>query len=110
LYDTELAKIGWAISNRSKETVLLRYPVRVAEKIKTLSAAQKEKIEIGSWFETPLHPIPLEKHSSFGYQLGQCPNAEFAAEHVINLPLHNRITPTEVSRIIEFLDKFVEPI
>lgn len=84
------------------EVVFLRYPFRVVDKWSLLRKAEKARLELGSWFESPLHPVcsGLER---FGYQEGSCPEAESAARHVINLPLHPRISQTEAARIVRFL-------
>jgi perosamine synthetase len=77
--------------------------LRVANKESLLAAAKAQQVELGSWFETPLHPVPLEVHHRFGYRLGQCPNAESAARETVNLPLHSRVSVAETARIVAFL-------
>ncbi len=101
-YDHMLAEASWPIAQRQPDTVLLRYPVNVANKAALLESARRERIELGSWFESPLHPTPLAQHINFGYSLGQCPHSEKAAQQVINLPLHNRISMEEAKRIAQF--------
>ena len=83
--------------------MLLRYPVRVADKLELLDKAKQARVELGSWFESPLHPLPLSEHLRLGYRVGQCPNAERAARETVNLPLHQQITPGEAERVLEFL-------
>jgi perosamine synthetase len=101
-YDERLRRAGWPIQERSADTTLLRYPIRVANKWDLLERARHERIELGTWFESPLHPIPLESHARFGYEPGRCPNAERAARELVNLPLHPRVTPRELDRIAAF--------
>lgn len=102
LYDQELARAGWGPTGRTGETILLRYPVRVGNKLELLDRARQARVELGAWFETPLHPTPLERHANFGYQLGQAPQSEQAAGQVVNLPLHSRVTEEEAQRIVKF--------
>lgn len=102
-YNELLAEAGWGKITSSEETVLLRYSLRVANKENLLEKAHQHQVEIGSWFETPLHPINLDLHSKFGYKLGSCPNAEMAARQTVNLPLHAQVTKNEVERIAGFL-------
>ena len=78
-------------------------PVARRDKRALLDSARDERIELGSWFETPLHPVPMEQHAAFGYVLGDCPNAERAAERIVNLPLHARVAPDEADRIARFV-------
>lgn len=108
LYDELLAAKGWRPSNDRRdwvEPVLVRYPVRIKEKDKALAQAAKAGIELGSWFESPLHPIetPL---ASYDYELGMCPEAEKAARETVNLPLHPRASEKTAVKTIEFITSF----
>jgi len=102
-YDAHLARSGWGPAPRTPGASLLRYPVAVANKEPLLAAARGARVELGSWFETPLHPVPLEEHERFGYMAGHCPNAERAARQIVNLPLHRRVTAAEADRIASFV-------
>jgi len=108
LYDELLAAKGWKSSNDSRnwvEPVLVRYPVRITEKDKALAQASKSGIELGSWFESPLHPIetPL---ASYDYEPGMCPEAEKAARETVNLPLHPRTSEKTALKTVEFITTF----
>jgi len=108
LYDELLAAKGFKSSKDGRnwvETVLVRYPVRIKEKQKALAHAAKAGIELGSWFESPLHPIetPL---ASYDYKLGMCPEAEKAAREVVNLPLHRRVNEKTAVKTVEFITGF----
>ncbi|CAG0941704.1 partial GDP-perosamine synthase, partial [Candidatus Brocadiaceae bacterium] len=103
-YQRLLGQRGWLIPCPLANTtpVYLRYPMLVDNKQELLGQAKKEQIEIGSWFESVVHPrgSPLE---SANYKVGQCPIAESVVERVINLPTHPRVTDREIQRIIDFL-------
>jgi dTDP-4-amino-4,6-dideoxygalactose transaminase len=108
LYDKLLEQKGWPSRNYSRSTmdpVMVRYPVRIAEKQKALVEAAKAGIELGSWFECPLHPIetPL---TAYNYEVGMCPVAEKASNEVVNLPLHPRVDEKTVKRTVEFITSF----
>jgi dTDP-4-amino-4,6-dideoxygalactose transaminase len=108
LYDELLAAKGFKSSKDSRgwvEPVLVRYPVRIKEKDKALAQAAKAGIELGSWFECPLHPIktPL---ASYDYELGMCPEAEKAARETVNLPLHSRVNEKTAVKTVEFITSF----
>jgi len=110
LYDELLISKGFKPSKDSRdsaEPVLVRYPVRITEKDKALAQAAKAGIELGSWFECPLHPIetPL---ASYDYELGMCPEAEKAACEAVNLPLHPRVSEKTVKRSIDFITSFTQ--
>jgi perosamine synthetase len=102
-YASHLDAGGWPTPELTEESRLLRYPLMVGNKEALLDLAREKRIELGSWFETPLHPVPLEQHAVFGYAVGDCPNAERAAERIVNLPLHARVAPDEADRIARFV-------
>jgi len=84
------------------ETVFLRYPLRVKNKVALLKVAAQKGIELGSWFDTVLHgnEAPLE---DFGYMSGSCPEGERACAEVINLPTHMRISEKYARKVIAFV-------
>ena len=108
LYDRLLEERGWPARQYDAsimQPVMVRYPLRITQKDKALAEAAKAGIELGSWFECPLHPIetPL---AAYGYELGMCPEAERASKEVVNLPLHLRANEKTVKRTVEFITKF----
>ncbi len=110
LYDEHLEAKGWVprqYDDDRIDPVMVRYPVRIEEKDKALSAAANAGIELGSWFESPLHPIetPL---ASYDYENGVCPESERAARQVVNLPLHPRATRKTIARTVEFISRFTQ--
>jgi dTDP-4-amino-4,6-dideoxygalactose transaminase len=110
LYDRLLAEKGRQprkFDAAVMEPVMVRYPVRIAEKSRALAEAARAGVELGSWFECPLHPIetPL---SAYDYELGMCPEAEKAAREVVNLPLHPRAGERTVRRTVDFITRFIE--
>ena len=109
-YHNELPKCGFkAIDVPGIERQpLLRYPVRVANKSTFLNLAVRKGMEIGSWFECPLHPAGT-RQEAFGYRDGMCPEAEAASREVINLPTHRKVHPAAAERTIEFLRKHARP-
>jgi perosamine synthetase len=112
LYDQLLDKKGWSPRDydvSTMEPVLVRYPLRIAEKEEALSEAAKAGIELGSWFECPLHPMetPL---GAYNYEMGMCPEAEKASREVINLPLHPRASEKTAKATVEFITRFTQVI
>jgi dTDP-4-amino-4,6-dideoxygalactose transaminase len=104
VYDELLAAQGWPTPTISEklDPVLVRYPVRVADKQKALATAARNFVELGSWFECPLHPIetPME---AYGYHTGMCPEADRACREVVNLPLHPRADEATARRSVDFV-------
>lgn len=88
------------------DPVLVRYPIRVRDKEKALRDAAGAGVELGSWFESPLHPAetPL---APYDYTPGMCPQAEKAAAEVVNLPLHPRAGERTARRTVEFIKTYI---
>ena len=110
LYDELLAAKGWQprrYDSKVVEPVMVRYPVRIVEKDEALAQAAKAGIELGSWFECPLHPIetPL---ASYDYELGMCPEAEKASNEAVNLPLHPRANEKTAVKTVKFITGFTQ--
>jgi perosamine synthetase len=110
MYDGLLAGRGWKTRSYDASImhpVMVRYPVRIVEKDKALTEAASCGIELGSWFECPLHPIetPMEKYD---YTPGQCPEAEKASLQVVNLPVHPRVTEKTVRKTVEFITRYTQ--
>jgi len=110
LYDELLKVQGWSARQYDAsaiQPVMVRYPLRIAEKDKALAEAAKAGIELGSWFECPLHPIetPL---AAYDYEIGMCPEAEKVSKEVVNLPLHLRANEKTAKRTVEFITKFTQ--
>jgi len=108
-YHQELPRLNFKTVPESSKTatVFLRYPVRVGNKEALLKKAQKQGIELGSWFETPLHgnEAPL---SVFAYETGSCPNAERACEQVVNLPTHIGVDKAYAEKVLNLLREYAE--
>jgi perosamine synthetase len=110
LYQAELPRLGFAVIPHAVADglPLLRYPVRVANKQEVLVRAGKARVEIGSWFEVPLHPAGTNMEA-LGYREGMCPEAEAASREVINLPTHLKVDMPTAERTLEFLRKQSQP-
>lgn len=109
LYDRLLEEKGWPARKYKAsaiQPIMVRYPVRIAQKNEALAEAAKAGIELGSWFECPLHPIetPL---AAYDYETGMCGEAEKASNEVVNLPLHLRVDEKTAKRTVEFITKFI---
>jgi len=110
LYDCLLGEAGWPVQAVpvGMDPVLVRYPVRVGNKAELAAQAPRRGVEIGTWFECPLHPIetPL---ALYDYTLGSCPVAEQAAREVVNLPTHPRTGAGAARRGVRFIQEQAGP-
>jgi dTDP-4-amino-4,6-dideoxygalactose transaminase len=104
VYAESLAQIGLKpfTVQQGTEPVMVRYPVLVSDKRRTLDAARKARIEIGDWFVSPLHPL-TDHLDRIGYRSGECPVAESVSQNVVNLPTHPRVDDDMITRTCEFL-------
>jgi dTDP-4-amino-4,6-dideoxygalactose transaminase len=111
LYHRELPRIGFVpLSFPLEEGLpLLRYPVRVANKSEVVAMAKKHAVDIGSWFDAPLHPYGT-RMEDFGYRLGMCPEAEIASRQVINLPTGLLVDESTAAKSLQFLRQHARPI
>ncbi len=106
LYSCELSSKGAALMiPEGCDPVLLRYPVRVKDKDAVLLEARRRMAEVGSWFETVLHPD--RDTAKAGYVKGSCPVGEEAARHIVNLPTHPKTTTREAKRSLGVVMKAV---
>jgi len=108
VYDRLLAEKGFPPRQYDKsvmDPVLVRYPLRIKGKNKAIEMAPSAGVELGTWFECPLHPVetPLEKYN---YTPGMCVEAEKAAAETVNLPLHPRVSEKTIHRTIDFITRF----
>jgi len=111
-YSDGLRQCGWPVDHyldSSSQSSVLRYPLKVASKDHLLRESRRAKIEVGSWFETPLHPLSLAAHDRMDYNLGSCPAAESTAAETINLPVHEGVTQAEAERILDFVVSAASP-
>ena len=109
-YDRLLERKGFesrSYDHGAMRPVMVRYPVRIAEKAQALEQAAGAGVELGSWFECPLHPIetPL---TAYDYEIGMCPEAERAGCEVVNMPLHPRANEKTARRTVDFIARFTQ--
>ena len=109
VYDEALRSCGLPVLYvpQYADPVLLRYPVRVRNKAEVMEKARRKRMEIGDWFNHPLHPREANAEA-FGYKNGMCPEGERAAREVINLPLTERTTEKAAREAVKFLSQVAE--
>ncbi|MFH1615849.1 MAG: DegT/DnrJ/EryC1/StrS family aminotransferase [Planctomycetota bacterium] len=107
IYDDILAERGWRVTKYSDyiEPVLVRYPVLVDNKKKTLELAESRFVELGDWFVSPLHD-EVKNFEIYDYIPGMCPIAEKICKHVVNLPVHQRVSEKQAIRTAKFICQF----
>lgn len=84
------------------DAVFLRYPLQVENKTDLLAAAKRERVRLGDWFLSPIHPN-LDQWELAGYRPGTCPVAEALSRRVVNIPTDGALSPREIRRTVAFL-------
>lgn len=103
-YRTRLQKTGLPVPKppAKAETAFVRFPVRVEDRPSMMRKASKYVI-LGQWFNSVLEESASPAHGA--YEMGSCPRAEEAAEHLVNLPTHPRVTSRDIQDIVSVISE-----
>ena len=55
-----------------------------------------------------VHYITNTEYKMYSYAKGTCPNADYASDHILSLPMHMRLTYDDVQKIIKHVVEFIE--
>jgi len=101
IYQQELAAANFSLPliPPNSTVTYVRYPVRVKNKDALLSVAQRESMEMGDWFVSPLHPL-TDSWEQLAYEKGSCPMAEELCRTTVNLPTHSKVTTSEARKLL----------
>ncbi len=91
------------------EHAFLRYPLRVADRRRFMIAAEREGVDLGDWFVSPIHPA-TDHLERWGYVAGCAPIAERACREIVNLPTDPTLRDGNVDRVLSFLAEQVDLI
>ncbi len=110
LYRDALLERGWSVpaAPNDAEVAFVRYPVRVQNKDEALKKAPLSLIELGDWFNCPIHPREANP-ALFGYSKGMCPEAEKAAREVVNLPTHTKVSARTARHTVQWVMRNARP-
>lgn len=87
----------------------IKYPILVKDRAKFILLAEKNAIEIGDWFNSPLHPVQGSLEL-WCLNAKDFPNANRISRHIVNLPTHGQINEKYFNRIEKFLIENKEEI
>jgi perosamine synthetase len=79
----------------------LKYPLLVKNRDEFLELAEKHKIDLGEWFNSPLHPVQGNLEV-WGLNIDNFPNAKHASERMVNLPTDT----LDTANVIAFLELY----
>lgn len=97
-YHNDLSKGGFDLLEppAKAEPAFVRYPVWVEDRGVVMRELAPLAV-LGDWFTSVFEEAVGSAYDD--YELGSCPRAEAAAQHLINLPTHLRATPHDVKLI-----------
>jgi len=81
----------------------LKYPLLVRDRAVFIERANQQKIELGEWFNSPIHPITKD-FDAWQYTWGSHPVAEMISSQIVNLPTGTNIDNAYLARILAFLE------
>jgi len=96
-----------AVEPADQEHTFLRYPLRVTDKPRFMTAADRAGIDLGDWFVSPVHPV-LGQLERWGYLAGTAPNAERACREIVNLPTDPTLGDNDVEQVIGFMGRHID--
>lgn len=101
-YNTYFRSIGkWNYQDEDlKNHSFLNYPVFVKDKEAFKAEAENEKIRLGDWFVSPIHPV-LDNFEIWNLNTIEYPESVIKSAHILNLPT----TPKSMDKVIAFLEK-----
>lgn len=85
----------------------LKYPLLVRDRDEVILQAEKHKIELGEWLNSPIHPIQ-ENFKQWKLNTELFPNAVFSGKHMINLPTDIRKTDSVIDFLKTINDKILD--
>jgi dTDP-4-amino-4,6-dideoxygalactose transaminase len=101
-YDNLLEENGLQPFRRQPGAVLVRYPVLVRDRDTCLMKARARRVELGDWFNHPLHPAGSNT-SALNWSDKSCPIAVSLAKCVVTLPLYSRTSERDALTSVRFL-------
>jgi dTDP-4-amino-4,6-dideoxygalactose transaminase len=97
--------IKTTIVDTESSPAFVRYPVWVKDRQKAI-LSMKHRAVLGTWFSSVLEEATHPKYGN--YIMGSCPNAELAAQHLVNLPTHLRVTEQDAVELALLLSELAE--
>jgi perosamine synthetase len=84
----------------SEGSVFLRFPLFVDNPHSIIFNAKRSHVLLGNWYHNVIDPKGVDM-AKINYIKGSCPRAEYASEHIINLP--TKISLSQAKRVIRAL-------
>src|SRR6266566_1272610 len=97
-YGERLSRQGFNVPRPpvKAEPAFVRYPIWVEDRAAAMRIANRHAV-LGTWFTSVLEEATSPVYGD--YEMGTCPRAEEAAQHMVNLPTHLRVSMQDVEVI-----------
>ena len=84
----------------------LRFPIMVDERVRLIAHLRAKGIHVSDiWYDAPIAPKKYAEGAL--YEKGTCPNAEWASEHILNLPTHINVSLRAAQKIAQEVNYFL---
>lgn len=90
------------------EHTFVKYPFFVKDRAAFLKLAETNKVSLGDWFITPIHPV--DQYELWQFPYGEFKTAEYISKHILNLPTDLNTSEREAKRICGFLKDHVDEL
>lgn len=98
------SKITMQAQPEWSESVYHLFVVTTEDRTAFMTHLQENHITPALHYPVPCH---LQKaYTHLGYKKGDCPNAEYLAEHCVSLPMFAELSDDDVSRVIEVVNRY----
>lgn len=86
--------------------VYLRFPIKVEKPEELIKHLKRTGIYLSDrWYDAPV--APKRFFGKTDYRAGQCPNAEYIAQRIVNLPTHMNVSETQAHQIAERINQWL---
>ena len=106
LYRKHLNHISIGLPPETSEP-LIRFSIHVEDPHGLYYWAKKKNIILGNWYSNVIDPKGVDMNR-VGYKKGTCPNAEYHAPTIINLPSAPVLEEKEIMKVIETVKGYYE--
>jgi perosamine synthetase len=105
-YRDALGRLGAAVPVEPSYAThtFLRFPLLTNDQQAFVARAMNERIEVGDWFTSPIHPVTTGL-DVWLYRWGDNPVAERTCGRIVNLPTHTDVDARQTERVIEFVSR-----
>lgn len=93
---------------KHQKHVYYMFVIRTKHRDKLKEALAEKGISTGIHFPIPLHLQPCLKH--LGYQKGDFPITEKAAQEILSLPMYPELTPEQITHITKQIQKIMQQL